>query len=150
MRHGEANSALEDPLRGLSDKGQKGIKRVANAVQKAGAKPKIFYHSGKQRTKQTAEITRDITAPHSEIERIEGIKPNDPPEGLLPLLGSLHEDTLIVSHLPFLPKLTGLLIVNLAPRVFLEFKPGSVVCLDSDDKQQWMIDWVLSPDLCKP
>ncbi len=149
QRHGEAKSAQQDPQRGLTPHGQQQIKNVAAAMKKTGADPKLVYHSGKRRAEETAQISCGILAPSLTIRQLDGMKPNDPPEALLPMLESMQQDTLLVSHLPFLPTLTGLLVTNLGQHAYLEFGTGTVVCLQSDDNQQWMISWILSPELKK-
>ena len=70
-----------------------------------------------------------------------GLKPNDDPRDLLADIQSWHKDTLIASHLPFVP---GLLTELTGQPQGMGFVPGTVICLTKEN-DDWQIEWIESP-----
>lgn len=142
MRHGLANDVSIDPDQGLSDIGRSEVEQVANRVMSNGLNIARIFHSNKARARQTAEIMRATLAPGADISEHASIKPNDAPDSLISDINSWHQDTLIVSHLPFLPtliaKLTGHSLSSIA------FQPATLVCLELKD-HGWEFGWVEAP-----
>jgi phosphohistidine phosphatase len=56
-------------------------------------------------------------------------------------------DTLLVGHLPFLGRLASLLLVSDPERQVLGFQPGTLACLERDPAGQWMLAWMIRPEL---
>ncbi|MGD8484185.1 MAG: phosphohistidine phosphatase SixA [Thioalkalispiraceae bacterium] len=141
MRHGQAASPEVDPEQGLTGQGKAEIEQLARRLAKQGVRFEQVIHSDKKRARQTAEIMASILASGISPRVRSGLKPNDDPCLLLPELESWQQDTLLTSHLPFVPNLLQALTGE--PQG-MNFAPGSVICLGKHN-QQWHIEWIASP-----
>lgn len=142
MRHGQAANPQIDPEQGLTRVGRTNIEQLAQRLAGQGVQFMRVYHSEKTRARQTAEIMVDVIAPEVVPEERAGLKPNDNPADLLPVINAWQEDTLITSHLPFVP---GLLALLTGQSEAIDFVPGTVVCLVRNENATWQIEWVASP-----
>ncbi len=114
MRHGEASIPCPIKPSSLTPKGKSDVTRVAeHFIQRKTLKPDAIWHSPKTRAIQTAEIVWKVmdnpALPTREKELIY------PPTGIQEqvhreILAYAGGNLLIVSHLPFLPDLAGLLL----------------------------------------
>ncbi|MCB1827487.1 MAG: phosphohistidine phosphatase SixA, partial [Coxiellaceae bacterium] len=58
------------------------------------------------------------------------------------------DDTLIVGHLPFMPRLiSGLVMGNPDVYPIVNYPPAGIVCLQHFDQHRWIIQWILNPFL---
>lgn len=142
MRHGQASDASVDPDQGLSDIGRAEVQQLANRMVNGDLQFARIFHSSKARARQTAEIMRTTLSPDADISEHPSIKPNDDPETLISHINGWHQDTLVVSHLPFLPtlisRLTGYSVTSIA------FQPATLICLDQKN-QGWELEWAETP-----
>lgn len=145
MRHGEALSPQVDPERGLTDAGKLKIKLVATHLQETGVSFKKILHSNKKRAYETAEIMGQIISPEIIPALHENVTPNDDPNLIVDKVNSWNEDTLITSHLPFVPNLMSLLTGQDAFLSAISFETGTVVCLEKNENTNWRINWSTSP-----
>ncbi len=141
MRHGQAASPQVDPQRGLTSAGRHEVEQLARRLQARGIHFEQVFHSEKARAQQTAEIMSGILAPEVTPRVHKGMRPDDDPSLLWPEIESWQQDTLIASHLPFVP---NLLITLTGQPPGVAMVPGTIICLqkDSDD---WRIAWLESP-----
>ena len=144
MRHGQAASPDIDPQQGLSPVGREGIERLAERLAGQGIHIDQVLHSDKARAQQTAEIMAAVLAPGVTPQMRRGLKPNDEPADFVPELECLQEDTLIASHLPFVPGLLAVLTGSFDLEQGMSFLPGTIICL-SKAKDAWQIEWIESP-----
>ena len=141
MRHGQAASPQVDPQQGLTGEGRAEIENLARRFAGQGIQFSQVFHSDKARAQQTAEIMSSVLAPKVMPQMRNGLKPNDDPRQLLPEINTWQEDTLITSHLPFVPGLLGELTGQ--PQG-MGFVPGTVICLVKEN-DSWKIDWIEAP-----
>lgn len=147
VQHGEACAKEADPERPLTDEGHADIKRLAVFLEQTGIRVKRVIHSGKLRAEQTAERLAATIAPGIELEPSGLINPNDNPKAFDWQSESWDTDTLIVGHLPFMAKLVSHLLIEDETRAITDFHPGSIVCLEHADNNQWHINWMIRPEL---
>ena len=147
VQHGEAAAKEIDPERPLTQRGHDDVGRVAAALARAGIDGPSIVHSGKLRARQTADILGAAIAPGSDAAAIGSIDPLDDPAGFDWRQTSGGEDTMLVGHLPFMARLAALLVTGDAEQALVEFRPGSVLCLESDDSDSWRVAWMLRPEL---
>ena len=145
MRHGEALSSDKDPQRGLTDSGKLKIKQLAKHLQQQKLTYGHAYHSNRKRAQQTAEIMTQIISPDIKPALLENITPNDNPGLLITEINGWNEDTLVTSHLPFVPDLITLLTKQDVYTSGITFETGTVVCLEKDNNSSWNINWASSP-----
>lgn len=143
MRHGEAALKENDPEQGLTHAGKHAIEQLANKLiltQRMNLEQ--VFHSEKTRTQQTAEIMTSIISPRITPLCRQNLKPNDNPENLLSDIETWTKETLITSHLPFIPTLLQLLTKD---QNSVSFNPGTIVCLSKKDTS-WHLEWVARPE----
>ncbi len=145
MRHGDALSAEADPERGLSDKGKEKIEALAKHLQQQDLAFKCVFHSFKKRAIQTAEIMTGILSPNVSLKLMENITPTDDPVLIVPEINSWDEDTLMTSHLPFIPNLVTLLTGQDVFLSAISFEAGTIICLEKGNNDTWAIKWSSAP-----
>lgn len=145
MRHGEALSPQLDPERGLTDNGKLNIETVAKYLKQNSLTFKHIYHSEKKRARQTAVIMANIISPDVTPALHQHITPNDDPHLILAKINNWNEDTLITSHLPFIPDLITLLTGKDAFLTAITFETGTIVCLKRNNNSSWTIEWSVCP-----
>jgi phosphohistidine phosphatase len=146
MRHGIAAPKDVDPNQGLTAEGRQAIEQLAKRLlaeqTQLPTRQKIniaqIFHSDKTRAQQTAEIMAGIIAPAVTPVCREGLKPNDNPQNLLADIETWDRDTLITSHLPFIPGLLNLLTQS---QHSIAFDPATIACLSKTD-DSWQLDWI--------
>ncbi|GMR16262.1 MAG: phosphohistidine phosphatase SixA [Gammaproteobacteria bacterium] len=145
MRHGEALSPNKDPEQGLTESGKSNIEKVARQLHNNGVTFNRVLHSKKKRARQTAEIMIDNIAPEVTATLHQHITPNDDPGLIISEINTWDEDTLITSHLPYVPNLITRLTGEDAFLSAISFETGTVVCLIKDDNSTWSIMWSTCP-----
>jgi phosphohistidine phosphatase len=147
VQHGEAVSKQEDPGRPLSEQGIEDVQAMAAFLGAAPVHVSRVWHSGKRRALQTAEILAKALLSGGKVEVVEGLNPNDPVAEFSTDADVWDEDTLVVGHLPFMYRLVSLLVSGEVEAEWLQYQPGSVVCLERVDTDQWVVMWMLRPEL---
>ncbi len=146
VQHAKAASKEADPQRSLTEEGRRDIQKVAEFIKSLNLSVDYLWHSGKTRALQTAEILAEVVEV-AEMSAHDGLAPNDDVSTLRDEIISDRQDIMIVGHLPFLPKLTSLLLTNSQSSNPVAFKNGGIVCLDYSDDNQWQLSWIIAPAL---
>ncbi|MDP2654046.1 MAG: histidine phosphatase family protein [Candidatus Omnitrophota bacterium] len=145
VRHGEAVPETGDSQRKLSPKGRDDVARVSADLKRRGAAIEAFWHSSKARARETAGILRDVLAPGRGIEEKGFLSPDDPPGSAAREIRDLRRDLLIVSHIPFLPRLVSLLVTDGEDKNIVHMPTAAVVVLEGAAHQPWTITAVITP-----
>ena len=145
VQHAEAKAEEEDPARPLSEKGLKDIRSVAGFLRGKNIRVSRILHSGKLRAKQTAEALSEAIPSSIGVEETGGLAPLDDPCAWEERLSAESGDVVLVSHLPLLAKLAGLLLASDPERKVVDFRMGGIVCLEKSEEGDWSIQWVLTP-----
>lgn len=124
VRHGDALAAPTDTQRPLSPTGTLQIQQVAAYLHDQNTQISHIYHSGLLRAQQSAAILAERLGV-SDVACITGLKPDDAIDQLIHTLPDWHENTLLVSHLPYL---ADLLYALIGP-THLEFYTATVIAL---------------------
>ena len=109
VHHADAVGSDVDPQRPLSSLGVRQADELARAAAGIGFAPAAIWHSGKLRSRQTAEAFLRACAPFAQFKMIRGLQPDDPPEWLRDELAAENRDVLLVGHMPHIARLTALL-----------------------------------------
>ncbi|MCP2519953.1 phosphohistidine phosphatase SixA [Candidatus Aminicenantes bacterium AC-335-K20] len=150
VQHAEAKPKEEDPERSLSEKGRNEIKKVATFLKKQGIiKVNKIIHSRKTRAKQTAEILAEYLSPTADIEEEENLEPLADPLIWAKKLEGMNENIMLVGHLPHLSKLSAYLLCGNGNNEIIKFQMGGIVCLDRISGGNWVLEWMIIPDLLK-
>lgn len=115
MQHGVATSSEEDSSRPLTPAGRASVERVAARARSAGIRADRCFHSGKVRAEQTARILAGAVG--TTLQPSAGLNPSDPVQPIADWLEaqvrvSADRAIVVVSHLPFLDRLTSLLVAG--------------------------------------
>ena len=109
VHHADAVGPEVDPQRPLSMVGRFDVERLAAAAAARGVKPAVIWHSGKLRSRQTAEAFWRACNPFAELKAMRGLQPSDGPWLFRDVLAEEDRDLLAVGHMPSLPRIFGLL-----------------------------------------
>jgi phosphohistidine phosphatase len=147
VQHAEAMSKAEDPDRPLSSEGLQNIRKTAYyASEKLKLRPSVIYHSGKTRAEQTAQILGKRLNPVEGVKQSDGLAPMDKPEIWVERLQNMTSDIMLVGHLPYMDRLTSLLICGDPAKEVIAFRNAAIVCL-SGEKDSWSLTWILTPEM---
>ncbi|MDR5868010.1 phosphohistidine phosphatase SixA [Halomonas koreensis] len=134
MRHGEAGQGRPDPARELTGRGREEAARMGAWL--AGRDDLATYRlrvvaSPYRRAQQTAAALGEALG--LAVETLERITPDDPPGAVVDWLLAQDDDRplLLVSHMPLVGALTGLLVEGRADRG-LGFPTAAVAELDAE------------------
>lgn len=147
VRHGESFSASSDDVRPLSEKGKADIQNLANFIAPLKISVSRILHSKKLRAQQTANILAASIHTSQSAE----IRPElDPDFSIMTIIEEINAwqtDLMLVGHMPFMGKLVGKLIADDEYKNIVSFSAGSLLCLEKTEYQQWVINWMLVPEL---
>ena len=144
VRHGEAEPKAVSPERPLTPQGRADVEVVAKAAAGRITALGGIWHSPKLRARQTAEILAGhIPAGAGLVQRDDLV---DGPVGPVAVdVESFAGDLMIVSHIPFLPKLAGKLLEGDEDAQLVRFPAGGLACLEADDAMNWTLAWTMGP-----
>ena len=148
VQHGEAKSEAEDPARSLTDVGAEAGETVAKWLSRSGVKVIEIRHSGKKRAEQTASIFAKHLLPSKGVASVSGLNPNDDVHPVADELREHQDSLMIVGHLPFLARLTGLLVAGDPECEVVRFQNAAAVSLQGDEGR-WSVEWVVVPNLVR-
>ena len=147
MQHGEALPKDIDAERPLSDRGRRDVGHIADFLRSAGIELVRVAHSGKARARQSAEIVAAAVLKGGAPEVLDGIDPKDPVMPFAELVAVWEEESLVVGHLPFMSKAVCLLLTGDEEHAAVDFRPGSLVCLEREEGGPWGLAWMVRPEL---
>ena len=131
MRHGEAGPGAPDARRKLTAGGQTEAARMADWLQYQALDGARILASPYRRARQTAEHL--AAALGGEIETLPILTPDDPPAAVVDwlLAQEAERPLLLVSHMPLVGALTGLLVEGRSDRG-LGFPTAAVAELEAE------------------
>ncbi len=147
VQHAKAASKQMDPQRPLTEQGRRDIQKVAAFIRPLNLSVNCLWHSGKRRAAQTAEVLAEAIETKEGTTARDGLGPNDNVTALRSELASTEQDIMIVGHLPFLSRLTSLLLTGSESANTVAFKNGGIVCLSRSEDNWWQIEWMVIPEL---
>ena len=145
-QHGDSELAEKDPKRPLSALGEADIKHLTHFISPLNLHVQRAFHSGKLRAEQTATILSQGFKSRDSFSARADLEPMAPISTMLNDLLNWQEDSLLVSHQPFLGKLLSQLLIGDENKNLVNFTPGSMVCLQQNENKEWALLWMLSPD----
>ena len=143
VRHGDYLTTDKDPKKRLSHKGIDESKKIAEFLSKQEILPVAIWHSDKSRAVQTAEFISKIIGVDNLIAR-QDLAPAEPVNKFPQEILKCNGDLMIVGHIPFIQKLSSLLLTNSVNADIIRFYKSGVACLEHD--KYWKILWIASPN----
>jgi len=148
MRHGQAatpDGAMESEL---TRAGRLAIEQLAvrfsQSLSQQGLSLSTIFHSGKKRAEQTANIMAKSIIANTGCSILAGMRPNDDPQNIIETINHWQAPTLIVSHLPFIPRLGEILAGSNAEVRTIDILPGTIITLQPSN-HHWQIVSIMSP-----
>lgn len=149
VQHAEAYPAEADPSRSLSEKGISDITRVAEYVAQLNVSVHQIIHSGKLRAFQTAQVLADHVIVDMQVLESDGLLPMDDPVTWYDRIAGMNNDIMLVGHLPYLAKLSGLLICGNKDKGAVNFEMSCLVCMKRSDEGIWAVEWIVKPEMIR-
>jgi phosphohistidine phosphatase len=148
-QHAESKSKEEDPGRGLTDHGFTNIRKIARFAKKISLTVDNIYHSDKLRAKQTAnELAKNIKT-ITGVNQRDNLAPMEDISSTREEIQMSNKNLMIVGHLPFLNKLTSVLLCGNENQKVVSFQYGCIVKLvRNNETKAWSIKWMITPDIC--
>jgi phosphohistidine phosphatase len=143
VHHGDAVGPEVDPRRPLSPVGQASVDRLAALAATRGVRPDVVWHSGKLRSKQTAEAFWRACNALAEFSATRDLQPADPPSWMRDRLIGESRDILLVGHFPHLPGLLASLLQGESDRVVAFPLHGIVALMTHDSGATWVEEFRL-------
>lgn len=145
MQHADAVSKQEHPARPLSAKGMDDAIKIAGFLERSGMMVDKMFHSGKLRTRDTANALANAIMPGHFTEPLGGLNPNDSTDNLTDVTKNAKGDIMAVSHMPFVARMAARCLTGDEDGVSVAFQPGSVLCLEREE-EVWSVVWMVAPD----
>jgi len=147
IQHGKAMSKKQDPERPLTPEGRAEAEKVARFLRPLGLAVDCLWHSGKARTRQTADILAEALAVGAGPTARDGLAPNDNVALLRDELAVVSEDAMIVGHMPFVSRLATLLLTGYESPPVVSLTNAGIVCLARTGDNRWQVEWIITPEL---
>ena len=147
VQHGKSLPKAEDPEKGLSVDGKMETERIAGVAKGYQVKVSRIVHSGKKRARETAEILASRLPPAGGLEPRNGMNPMDDVRTFADSL-ELDKNVMLVGHLPFLERLTGLIVCGNPDQTIFKLQNSGILCLDRlPEIKNPVIRWALMPSI---
>jgi phosphohistidine phosphatase len=147
VRHGEAQSELADPSQSLSERGLRDVKKIASHLTGLNLPLDIILHSRKMRAKQTAAVFAEFLKPKQGIQEADNLNPLDDPSEWVQRLRGSDMNSMLVGHVPFMPKLFSLLTCGFLDDGNIAFGNATVACLKRQSDGSWTLQWMVGPEM---
>ena len=144
MRHADAVSDEENPVRPLSPRGREQVARVCRILQKGPPfNPEEIWHSPLARASETASLLAEGLKLTAGLVLKPGLAPDDDPGAIAALLARETRDIAVVGHEPHLGVLASLMVHGpLLRGVYFPFSKAGLMALSSDGKG-WRSEWMV-------
>jgi len=143
VQHAAATSKDESLTRPLTAQGREDLTRTGSLFERP--KPSHIIHSDKLRSQQTAQILAEAWG-CSKIEENLDLSPKSDPNIWAKRLIEIHDDMLLVGHLPHLQHLASILLCHDAQRKVIHMRNAGVTCLERKEND-WSLVWQIHPQL---
>lgn len=147
VQHGKQTPEEVNPEEPLSQEGKEDCEKVARFAKNAGVKVDEIFHSVKLRAKETAEILAEYLLANTEVQEKEGLKAMDDVGVWAEKMKNYEGDLMLVGHLPFMQKLSSLMIAGNTENPVYKFQQGGIVCLEKGEEEKWILCFAVNPEL---
>lgn len=151
VQHGKAKTKEEDPERSLNNEGKKDIEKVAMFLKKINIKVDSIIHSEKLRAKESAEILLKGVNSKKGLKEVHELLPEDNIMPISLFINQEENDLMFVGHLPFMDKLSSLLLTGNEENKVVKFRQGAIICLEKDNElNKFKLKWMIPPEIIIP
>jgi phosphohistidine phosphatase len=157
IRHADAVTDQENPLRPLSSRGRAECSRLVKFFQQNSAlRAAQFWHSPLTRAQETARLLADGLKLDAALVETPGLLPEDDPVEIVTRLDEMNTNlsVALVGHEPHLGALATLLVRGKLRPVGFEVKKGAVLAFEpaggvhkKSGRRRWQVLWHIHPAL---
>jgi phosphohistidine phosphatase len=143
VHHGHALGREVEPMQPLSALGRVASQHMAVAAAARGVRPDVIWHSGKFRSRQTAELFWRACNPRAVFSVARGLQPTDPPSVISGQLDKNDKSVVLVGHMPHLVRLLRVLCGELPDSATIDFPAHGCVALERNEgrwREVWRLD----------
>ncbi len=148
VQHGVNHPENEDPQKGLTDQAMLDVDKMGAFIGRMNQQYEAVFHSDKKRARQTAQILGKHLKHALGVHETDCLGPTDDVEVWANRILCSDGDPVLVGHLPFLNKLASRLVTGDENRQIVDFKNGSMFCLE-EDHEKFSVKWAITPDMIK-
>lgn len=146
VQHAAATSKEQNNTRPLTAQGREDITRTSGFLSLfERPKPHRVIHSNRLRSQQTAHMLAEAWS-CQHIEENNDMSPQSDPYIWVKNLLEIHEDMVLVGHLPHLQRLAGILLCEDDTQDIIQFKHAGLSCLERSN-HKWSLCWQIHPQL---
>ena len=142
VHHADAVPPNVDAMRPLSDRGRAAAQLLAFDASRLGVRPESIWHSGKLRSRQTAEIFWRACNPFASLSVERGLQPTDPPQWMRDRFFGETRELMAVGHMPNIARLLRILLGGEDESSDVGFPMNGMVALEPKD-ERWAEAWRL-------
>ena len=139
VHHAHAVDAAIDSRRPLSTAGLAQVAWLAEQARVRGVRPASIWHSGKLRSRQTAEAFLRACNASAAFRAARGLLPGDPTVWMENALALEDDDVLVVGHMPHLPSLARAMAAD------VQLPLHGMVALERTGAATFELRWMLGP-----
>lgn len=151
VQHGKAKTKEEDPERPLNNEGKKDMEKAAMFLKKMNIKVDTIIHSEKLRAKESAEILLNGVNSINGLKEVPELLPEDNIMPISIFINQVENDLMLVGHLPYMNKLSSMLVTGNEENNIIKFQQGAIVCLEKGNElNKFRLKWMISPDIITP
>ncbi|MCK4519050.1 MAG: phosphohistidine phosphatase SixA [Candidatus Omnitrophica bacterium] len=144
IQHGLFLPEDVDPQKALSEEGREETLKIAKFLKTKNIKATVIWHSKKLRSVQTAKILFEHI-PNTETQERSDLNPLDAVDKFPEEIRRMNNDLIIVGHMPFLQRVSSLLLAGAQDFDLVSFRYSGVLCLERIEN--WRIAWFVTPDI---
>ncbi|MCP4487205.1 MAG: phosphohistidine phosphatase SixA [Gammaproteobacteria bacterium] len=148
VQHGVNHPKNEDPQKGLTDQAMYDVDKLGAFIAQMNHKYEAVFHSDKKRARQTAQILGKHLKHMLGVHETDCLGPTDDIDVWANRIICSDGDPVLVGHLPFLNKLAARLVSGDENMQIVDFKNGSMVCLE-EGQDRFSVKWAVTPDMIK-
>jgi phosphohistidine phosphatase len=155
IRHGlaETHGMKPDADRALTPAGREKMERAAKGLRKTKIKLQLILTSPLKRARETAEIVAGGLY-GVKVETMPELAPGSEPSATISAIGAYRDrkEIALVGHQPHIGQLASLLLTGSPDLCEMDFKKGSVACIDAEfagEQAKCSLNWLLTPKLMR-
>lgn len=146
MRHGQAALNPTSMHVSLTPRGRQDAELMGKFARDEALDFNNIWHSDKTRAKQTAQIVAKAVGRSACLTERPDLTPESDIHSVVQDLNAARKNNvgniLIVSHMPFLPRLSYDLLSNEQYPSALEFHTATMACFSPNDSNGWTLNWI--------
>jgi len=141
IRHADAVPNRDDSIRELSARGRSQVAALCASLRDTAFQPVEIWHSPLVRARETAVLLASGLGHSAALIEMEGLQPEDDPDGVAQALEAETRDIAVVGHEPHLGILAALMMGGESSGASFSFPKAGVLALQRI-RRRWLGEWI--------